>query len=129
MTTALVCIALLGLLVFGLGFFVSLGRGRHETLSGSSDDPADALNKLVRAHGNTTEYAAILAVLIYALGAMSPATWVLWCMGIATASRYLIVIGLIFGSTMAKPHPLRFVGALGTYLSGIGLCVALLLGL
>ncbi|MBW2290166.1 MAG: hypothetical protein JRG90_20420 [Deltaproteobacteria bacterium] len=47
-------------------------------------------------------------------------------MGIATASRYLIAIGLILSPTLEKPHPLRFVGALGTYLAGFGLCAALL---
>ena len=129
MTTALVCISLLGLLVFGLGFAVSATRGRTETLTGSSSDPTDSLHKLTRAHGNTTEYAPMLAVLMYAVGSMAPATWVLWCMGLATASRYLIVAGLIFPASMAQAHPLRFIGALGTYLTGFALCVALLLSL
>jgi len=127
MVAALVCISLLGLLVFGLGFAISTIRGRTETLTGSSGDPGDTLHKLVRAHGNTTEYAAMLAILMYAVGSISPATWVLWCMGIATASRYLIAIGLVLSPSMESPHPLRFVGALGTYLAGFGLCVALLL--
>ncbi len=125
MTVALVCIALLGLLVFGLGFVVSLTRGRTNTVIGSSDDPADFLHKLVRSHGNTAEYAAMLAVLIFLVGSRSPATWALWCMGLATASRYLIAVGLILSPTLARPHPLRFIGALGTYLTGFALCVAL----
>jgi len=129
MTTALVCIALLGLLLFGLGFAVSGKRGSTEKLTGSSSDPTDALHKLTRAHGNTSEYAPMLAILMYALGSMSPAFWVLCCMGVATASRYLIVTGLILSPTMDEAHPLRFIGALGTYLSGFGLCVALLLSL
>ena len=129
MTTALVCIALLGLLVFGLGFAISMVRGRTETLTGSSGDPAEFLHKLTRAHGNTTEYAAILAILIYVLGTTSPSLWVLCCMGIATASRYLIAVGLIASKTMESPHPARFIGALGTYLAGFGLCIALLLSL
>ncbi len=87
MTTALVCIALLGLLVFGLGFAVSLARGRTNTVAGTSGDPSDSLHKLVRAHGNTAEYAAMLAILIFLVGSRSPGTWALWCMGIATASR------------------------------------------
>lgn len=129
MTTALICIALLGLLLFGLGFAVSGKRGSTETLTGSSGDPTDALHKLTRAHGNTAEFAPMLAILMYALGTTSPAFWVLCCMGVATASRYLIVTGLILSSTMNEAHPLRFIGALGTYLSGFGLCVALLLSL
>jgi uncharacterized protein len=129
MTVALVCISLLGLLVFGLGFAVSTARGRTETLTGSSGDPGDSLHKLVRTHGNTTEYAAMLAILMYAVGSTSPATWALWCMGLATASRYLFAIGLLASPSMETPHPLRFVGALGTYVGGFGLCVALLLGI
>jgi uncharacterized membrane protein YecN with MAPEG domain len=129
MTTALVCIALLGLLLFGLGFSVSLARGRTDTLVGSSDDPVDPLHKLVRAHGNTAEYAAMLAILIFLVGTRSPATWALWCMGIATACRYSLALGLILSPSLDGPHPLRFVGALGTYLAGFGLCAALLLSL
>ncbi|MBW2399824.1 MAG: MAPEG family protein, partial [Deltaproteobacteria bacterium] len=79
MSTALVCIALLGLLLFGLGFAVSLLRGRTNTLVGSSGDPADSLHKLVRAHGNTAEYSAMLAILIFLVGTRSPASWALWC--------------------------------------------------
>jgi uncharacterized membrane protein YecN with MAPEG domain len=82
--------------------------------------------KMVRAHGNATEYAPMLAVLMLFLGAREPATWVLWVMAIATASRYLHAAGLIFPKTMAQPHPLRFVGALGTYLGGLVLCAAAL---
>lgn len=129
MTTALICIALLGALVFGLGFYVSTARGKTETLTGSSGDPADKLHKIVRAHGNTSEYAAMMAVLIYVAGTLNPATWVLACMALATASRYLIVIGLILPATMEQPHPLRFAGALGTYLTGFALCVAIVLGI
>ena len=129
MTTALVCIALLGLLVFALGLGVSLTRGRTNTAAGSSGDPADPLHKMIRAHGNTAEYAAMLAVLIFVVGSRSPATWALWCMGIATASRYLIAVGLVLSPTLERPHPLRFLGALGTYLAGFALCAALLLSL
>lgn len=129
MNTALVCIALLGLLVFGLGFAVSMTRGRTNTSIGSSADPTDPLHKMVRAHGNTAEYAAMLAVLIFVVGSRSPATWALWSMIIATASRYLIAVGLILSPTLDKPHPLRFIGALGTYLAGLALCAALLMSL
>ena len=126
MTTALICIGLLGLLVFGLGFAVSLTRGRTNTAAGASADPSDFLHKMVRAHGNTAEYAAMLAVLIFIVGSRSPATWALWCIGIATLSRYLIAAGIILSATLERPHPLRFIGALGTYLAGFALCAALL---
>ena len=124
METAIICTALLGLLVFGLGFGVSMTRGSTDTVSGYNPDPTDRLYKMIRAHGNTTEYAPMLAVLMLFIGARNPAAWVLWVMWIVTACRYLIAIGIIISPTLAKPHPLRFVGALGTYIGGIVLCVA-----
>ena len=126
MDIALICIALLGLLTFGLGFAVSLTRGHSNTAIGYDPDPTNALHKVIRAHGNTTEYAAMLAILIFLAGSRDPDTWALAWMIIATLSRYLIAIGLIVSPTLAKAHPLRFVGALGTYVSGFGLCVSLL---
>lgn len=125
MSVAVPCIALLGLLLFGLGLAVSLKRGSSKTVIGHSPDPADALHKLVRAHGNTAEYAPLLALLMLAHGLGEPASWVLWCMGLATASRYLLALGMLASPTLAQPHPLRFVGALGTYLTGIALSAGL----
>lgn len=127
MSTALTCIALLGFLLFGLGFAVSLKRGGTNTLIGNAPDPADPLHKLVRAHGNTAEFAPLLAVLMLAVALNDPAPWTLWCMGIATAARYLLALGLLVSPTLVKPHPLRFIGAATTYLTGIALSAALLL--
>jgi len=123
MHVAIVCTALLGLLLFVLGVAVSMTRGRTGVVAGSSNDPADSLYRLIRAHGNTAEYAPMLAVLFLLVGARNPATWLLWTMMVAVVSRYLIAIGMIAGPTLAKPQPLRFVGALGTYLTGILLCI------
>ncbi len=129
MTVALTCIALLGLLLIGLGMAVSFTRRGTKTIIGHSADPADRLHKLVRAHGNTAEYAPMLAVLMLALALREPAAWVLWCMGLATLSRYVLALGLIAGPSLAKANPLRFVGALVTYWTGFALCAALLLGI
>jgi len=98
-------------------------RGRTGIVAGSSNDPADSLYRLIRAHGNTAEYGPMLAVLFLLVGARNPAPWLLWTMIVAVVSRYLIAIGMIAGPTLAKPQPLRFVGALGTYLTGILLCI------
>ena len=127
MTTALVCIGLLGLLPFVLGFAVSMARGREQTLIGTPTDPTSTLHKTVRAHGNTAEFAPMLAILIYVAALGDPASWVVWMMWLGTAGRYLIVFGLILSSTLDKPHPLRFVGALATYVAGTALAVAVLL--
>jgi uncharacterized membrane protein YecN with MAPEG domain len=127
MSIPLICISLLGTLAVGLGFAVSLSRSKAETLIGSSGDPEDFLYKMVRAHGNTIEYVPIIALLIYILSQFPLSTWVLWCMILATFFRYLFVAGIVFPKTLAKPNPFRFIGALGTYVTGLGLCVALFL--
>ena len=127
MHMAVICTALLALLVFGLGFAVSMVRGSTQTNIGYKPDPADALYKLVRAHGNATEYAPMMAILILLIGARQPAAWMIWTFVAATLSRYLHAAGMIMSSSLDKPQPLRFVGALGTYLSGLALVVAALL--
>ncbi|HYL60931.1 MAG TPA: MAPEG family protein [Candidatus Acidoferrales bacterium] len=126
MTVAIVCTAMLGLLLFALGLNVSRSRGVDKA-GAYPNDPADPFFKSMRAHANTAEYAPMLAVLMLIAGERNPGTWVLWTMGIAVASRYLIVAGMLASETLAKPHPLRFVGATGTYLTGIALCVAVLM--
>lgn len=127
MTTAVVCTSLLGLLLFVMGSYVSMMRGKTETVGGVNQDPADPLYKAVRAHGNTAEYAPMAALLILYLGTQGPAIWVLWVMGIVTACRYSIAIGILMSPTLDKPHPLRFIGALGTYIGGVALVVAAML--
>ena len=118
MSVAIICAGLLGVLLFGLGFAVSLQRSKSEAIVGHSSDPIDPLHKLVRAHGNTAEYAPMLALLILVAGQLEPATWVLWLMGVATLGRYLIAAGLLIGS-LETANPLRFLGAITTYLSGL----------
>jgi uncharacterized protein len=125
MTTSIVCIGLLGLLLFGLGLGVSAQRGRSSTNFGYRDDPADPLYRWVRAHGNTAEFAPMLAVLFFVVGWRGAATWVHWVIALATLSRYLIAVGIV-SSTLARPNPFRFVGAIGTYVSGLILSVYLL---
>ncbi|MEQ8486541.1 MAG: MAPEG family protein [Pseudomonadales bacterium] len=127
MTVAVVCVALLGFLLFALGLNVSLARGRSGKGAGHSTDPADPLHKAVRAHANTAEFAPMVALLIFYLGTTGPATWVLWTMGATTACRYLIVVGILLSPNLDKAHPLRFVGALGTYVGGLALSLAALL--
>ena len=127
MSIYLICIALLGFLCFSLGFHVSMARAKVGAMYGGDADPDSALYKAQRAHGNTIEYAPILALLIFALGQSEQAGWVVWTMILATFFRYLIVVGILLPVTMAKPNPMRFVGALGTYISGLVLVGALLI--
>lgn len=123
---ALAGTALLGLLLFGLGFAVSALRGKYGIGVGYPDDPTHALHRVVRAHGNTAEYAPFLAVVFVYLGSRPQPAWVLWTIGVAAVCRLLIVVGLVACETMARPNPLRFIGALGTYLAGLALALAVL---
>ena len=128
MKTALVCIGLLALLIFVLGLAVSLTRGSTKKSFGYPDDPTARLTKLCRAHANAAEYVPILGLLMFVLAMRGePAAWVLWTMIIATASRYLHAVGMVAMPTLERPNPLRFLGALGTYVTGIALTVALLM--
>jgi len=127
-STALVCTAILGLLLFMLGLAISIVRTRDGTLSGPAPEPDRLLTKLVRAHGNTAEYAAFFAVLFLFLGSRNPPDWQLWCMVGATACRLLLVVALVAWPTMSKPNPARAIGALGTYGFGVALSLALLIG-
>ena len=124
MNVAIVCTALLGLLVFGLGLAVSLTRGATRTNFGFTPDPTDRLYKRVRAHGNAAEYAPMLAILILLIGARNPAPWIVWTFVAATLFRYLHAAGMLVCPSLDQPHPLRFVGALGTYVTGLVLAVA-----
>jgi hypothetical protein len=128
MTTATICIALLGLLLFGLGLGVSLARASSQRVIGHSDDPTDRLHKLCRAHGNAAEYVPMLALLIYVVAVRGPSAWMVWTFVAATACRYVHAGGMIIPATLAAPNPMRFVGALGTYLAGLMLAAALLIG-
>ncbi len=123
--TALACTALLGLLVFGGGLAVSLMRFRDGVIIGPATQPNALLNRAVRAHTNTCEYAGVLAALFLWHGSQQPAPWVLGLIVAATACRVLLVIGLVAFTRMDRPNPVRFIGALGTYVTGLALCGAL----
>ena len=124
MKVAVWCTGLLGLLVFGLGLAVSLVRGSSRTNFGYTPNPTDRLYKLVRAHGNAAEYAPMLGVLMLFIGARNPGTWLVWIFVAATVSRYLHALGMILSRSLDSADPLRFVGALGTYVTGLILAFA-----
>ncbi len=126
MTIAVFCTGLLGLLVFGLGLGVSMMRGSTGTNFAYAVDPTDRLYKMVRAHGNAAEYAPMLAILMLYLGAHQPGRLVMWTFVVATACRYLHALGMILAKSLDRTDPLRVVGALGTYVTGLVLVAAIL---
>jgi hypothetical protein len=123
---AVYCVAALGVLLFGMGWPISGLRNQRKQYFGYDADPTDTLYKAVRAHGNTAEYAPFLSVIFLYLGAHNPSPWMVWTMIAVTLCRYLFVIGMIAFPTVAKPNPLRFIGAAGTYTFGLILCFALI---
>jgi uncharacterized protein len=123
MDLAITCIGLLGLLVIALGLRVSLVRRGTSTGIGCSDDPTDPLHKVVRAHANACEYVPVLMILIYALASTGSSGWGGVLFVGAVVVRYLHAAGMLLSPTLAEGHPLRLVGALGTYV--IGLLLAL----
>lgn len=122
MTTAIVCSALLGALVFVLGANVSrLRGGAASQLPTALDDP---LFVAIRAHANATEYVPTLAVLILLVGSRHPVPWMVAAFVVATVARYVHAFGVLHAGDMGRPAPLRLVGAMGTYLAGLALVAA-----
>lgn len=125
MLLAVLCVSLLGALLFALGLLISMLRTESQAFFyGLPPDPRSFLTKAVRAHANTAEFAPMLSILIIYLGAHTGPSWVTWAMLAATASRVLMVIGFLTCHTLEKIHPLKAIGAMGTYFSGLALCVA-----
>lgn len=130
---AFTSIALLAIQVGVLGFWVSIVRSRVGAIYHAEVmDPASPLAKAVRAHGNASEYAGILAGLFIAISllpATAGDTWSPYLMLAITAARCLGSIGFISCETLAKVHPLKALSALVTYAGMLALAIHLLLAL
>lgn len=130
-TLTIVSLALMGVLLFLLGANVT----RHRAMRGSSGgnqqptDPSDRLLIAIRAHGNTAEYVPTLMVLVLVCSALTDSWWV-GALGLAAlVSRTTHAIGMLTASTLASHGPLRDVGALGTYVTGVALGVTALVAM
>lgn len=124
----LYCTAALGCLLFLLGLSVSMLRRRAGIGSGPAPDKNAPLNRVIRAHANTAEFAPFLAVIYLYFGWRGASDLAVWLIVAATVSRFLLVIGLIAWPSMSRPNPPRFIGALGTYLCGVALSVLMVVG-
>ena len=131
MTTAITCTAILAAMLLALGINVTRMRAVTGKRGGSQfpDDPASGLFKAIRAHGNAAEYVPTLIVLILLVGARSPAAAAIPLIIGATAARLVHAYGLLSSPSLAVPTASRSIGAVGTYLFGIGLAVAAVLSL
>jgi len=122
---AVICTALLGVLLFGLGLYVSILRFRLGQNIGHNPNPVHPLHRAVRAHGNTAEYVPFLGLLFLWFAARPAPIGFEVTIAIATGARYLLVAGLLWGKSLEKPNPARFLGALLTYLCGLALAIGL----
>lgn len=89
-------------------------RGATNTLFGSGDE---TLQKAVRVHGNLTENAGIFMVTFALLEMIGGATWIVATLcGVFVIARVAHAIGLSMSTGVGAP---RFIGALGTLLTGL----------
>ncbi len=128
MNAYLLCSAVLVILYFVLSLNVSLTRQRTKTGIGSGDDPAGPMSKAVRAHGNAAEYVPIFVALFLYFLLSGAGGWIVWAVIGVTVCRVLHAMGMLMSKDFnSPPHPLRAIGALGTYVGGLALGVALLM--
>jgi uncharacterized membrane protein YecN with MAPEG domain len=126
--TVIVCIALMGILIFVLGANVT----RIRVIRGKtgepqmSTDPADRLLIAQRAHGNASEYVPTLIGLLIVCSTLTDGTWLNVLAVAATAARYVHAYGMLSAKTLAAHGPVRDSGAMFTYLSGIALGITAL---
>jgi uncharacterized membrane protein YecN with MAPEG domain len=126
MTTALICTSVIGLLIFGLSFWSALRRLRLKAFFAGADEPASFTTKLSRGHGNTAEFGPFLALLFLTATALGGSPWSAAAMIGATLSRVLVVVAFLATAWLDHFSPLKLIGAVGTYVSGFALLVALL---
>ena len=125
MTTAVICTAILGALIFVLGANVT----RHRAIRGknggpqASTDPADRLFIAVRAHGNASEYVPTFIVLFLLVAWRSPGSWSAALIIAATVSRLGHAYGMLSSQSLATPTISRLIAAVGTYVFGLALAV------
>jgi uncharacterized protein len=130
MAIALLSVGLLGLLVFLLGANVSRERRSVTVTQHEAEaDPASALRRAIRAHGNCIEYVPMLSLMILALGLRLPLLpgWIAALMLAAVASRYVHAVGILTGGSVHEANALKKIGAAGTYLTGALLSVILII--
>ena len=92
-------------------------------------DPADRMYIAQRAHGNASEYVPTLAVLIIVCATLTSGWWLNALAIAALGFRSLHALGLLTSTSMAARVPLRDVGALGTYTTGVALGITALVAL
>jgi uncharacterized membrane protein YecN with MAPEG domain len=125
MNPLLLCSAALVLLYAALSFNVSRMRRKQRALP---ELPEAELTKAIRAHGNAAEYIPLFVALFLYMNSTLPGPnlYLTGVATLATASRFAHAAGMLRPASVADRHPLRFYGAIGTYVGLIALGLALL---
>ncbi len=118
------CSAVFVLFYAALSFNVS--RVRRKRRSDPTVTEAE-LVKAIRAHGNAAEYIPLFVAGLLYLQSVAPSPFVSGLAVAALACRFMHAAGMFLIPTVNERHPLRFVGALGTYFCLIAMGGALLL--
>jgi len=126
MNTELLCAGVLAFLLFGLGLAVSVERGKAGKLGGVPADEATRLFRVIRAPGNAAEYIPV-GVAFALFFAIAGSSVIVTAILVAfTASRIIHAVALIVGASMDRFDVARFLGGMGTYLTGFALSIALI---
>lgn len=114
----LVIAAAIGLINVWLALRVGQGRVSGKVMLG--DGGEEAMTAKIRAHGNLTEYAPMVLILMALIElARGPSLW-LWIVG---AGFVVVRLAHAFGIGRPAPSRLRMIGALGTWLAIVVLAV------
>jgi uncharacterized protein len=126
MNTLLLCSAALVLLFAALSFNVSRMRLKRRKFPEVTEAE---VTKAIRAHGNAAEYIPLFVALFLYLNSTqsNPSVYLAGVSVFATVSRFTHAAGMFRIASVTERHPLRFYGALGTYISLFALGGALLL--
>jgi uncharacterized membrane protein YecN with MAPEG domain len=129
-TIVIVCIALMGILLFVLGANVTRHRAiRGVTGNQMPTDPTDQMFIAQRAHGNAAEYIPTLIGLLIVCSALTDGWWLDTLAITAAAARLMHALGMLTSTTLAEHGPLRDAGAMFTYLSGVALGITAIVAL
>jgi hypothetical protein len=126
MNVYLLCAGVLVFFYFALSFRVSIERRRSHVGIGVHGAGTSPLDKAVRAQGNAAEYVPLFVLLFLYFNSVPSAAWLQWLALAVTACRLAHAAGMLLSADLNRPHPLRFVGALGTYIGGLLFGIALL---
>jgi len=113
MSIFLLCAAILILLYAALSTNVSRMRLRKRKFPHVTEAE---LTKAVRAHGNASEYVPLFVAVFIYLHSYQAGPFLAVVAVAATLSRFLHAAGMFRIASVAERHPLRFYGALGTYI-------------